>query len=123
MLPGSVEVSELGLQLLCVLGLLAVKEGEEQTYKKVFRLHLDCAASKQPKETAVLGEDYEDPVICRVRGETQNVKSCPPESQIRLKCKHKGRTRLPKNETQYIQVFKWSEYMYFMPFNRLLLIF
>lgn len=63
MLPGSVEVSELGLQLLCVLGLLAVREGEgeEQTYKKVFRLQLDCAASKQPKETAVLGEDYGDP--------------------------------------------------------------
>lgn len=40
MLPGSVEVSELGLLLLCVLGLLAVREGteeEEQTYAKRFK--------------------------------------------------------------------------------------
>lgn len=66
MSPGSVEVSELGLRLLCVSGLLAVREGaggSEQTQRKGFRLQLDRAASTQPKATAAAGEVSEDPVI------------------------------------------------------------
>lgn len=76
MLPGSVEVSELGLLLLCVLGLLAVRgEGEEQTHKRC----LGCNWTVQQVNhlrTQLYWWRTEDPVSRNVHREERSVKSC-----------------------------------------------